>query len=90
MTRFLVDARDLELDQPSADYDLLKQIASVSGGQLVAREEIESLIDRLLATRLSELTRVRSITLWDNWPLLLTFIGLQTLGWFLRKKWGLV
>jgi len=90
MTRFIVDARDLELDEPAADYDLLRQLASTSGGQLVAREELPKLLERLLATRLSELSRIRTIPLWDNWPMLLTFVGLQSLSWYLRKSWGLV
>jgi len=30
------------------------------------------------------------VTLWDSWPTLLTFVGLLSTEWFLRKRWGLV
>lgn len=88
-TRFIVDARDLELDYPSADYEFLKELSSVTGGQSVKPEEVDGLLERLNNSR-TNLTRVQSITLWDNWGVLLVFVGLMTTEWFLRKKRGLV
>ncbi len=88
-TRFIVDARDLELDYPSADYEFLKEISSMTGGQSVKPEEVDALLDRLNESK-TNVTRVQTITLWDNWGLLLVFVGLMTAEWFLRKKRGLV
>ena len=88
-TRFIVDARDLELDYPSADYDFLKQLSSITGGLAVKPEEVDALLERLKESK-TALTRVQSITLWDNWGLLLVFVSLMTVEWFLRKKRGLV
>lgn len=88
-TRFIVDARDLELDYPSADYDFLKQLSSLTGGVLLKPEEVEGLFSRLKEAR-TDLTRVELTTLWDNWGLLLVFVSLMSLEWFLRKRRGLV
>ena len=89
-TRFIVDARDLELDYPSADYDFLKELSSMSGGTSLKPEEIGSLLERLKQTKFSALTRIQVIPLWDNWWLLIVFVGLMTGEWYLRKKQGLV
>lgn len=89
-TRFIVDARDLELDYPSADHDFLKEIASMTGGSSMKPEDLGSLIERLKQTRFSALTRIQIITLWDNWWLLLAFVSVMSLEWYLRKKRGLV
>lgn len=89
-TRFIVDARDLELDYPSADYDFLKELSSMSGGTSLKPEEIGSLLERLKQTKFSAMTRIQVIPLWDNWWLLVAFVGLMTLEWYLRKKQGLV
>jgi hypothetical protein len=89
-TRFIVDARDLELDYPSADYDFLKELSSLSGGTSMKPEELGSLLERLNQTKQSALTRIQVISLWDNWWLLLAFVSLMSFEWYLRKKRGLV
>ena len=89
-TRFIVDARDLELDYPSADYDFLKELSSITGGLALKPEEIDGLLDRLKAAKFGDLTRIQLISLWDNWWFLLVFVSLMSLEWFLRKKRGLV
>jgi Putative glutamine amidotransferase len=88
-TRFIVDARDLELDYPSADYEFLKQLSAITGGVSLKPEDVDGLLDRLKNAK-TDVTRVQSITLWDNWWLLLVFVSLMTVEWFLRKKRGLV
>jgi hypothetical protein len=89
VTRFIVDAKDLELDQPNADYDLLRQIAELTGGQLLQSEDLDGFLKRLEGMKLEDLTRVTVLPLWDNPWLLLTFVGLLTAEWGCRKKWGL-
>lgn len=90
MTRFIVDARDLEMDYPSADYDFLKELSSLSGGTALKPEEFGELLDRLKQKKMTALTRTQTIPLWDNWGLLLLFVGLMSVEWFRRKKLGLV
>lgn len=89
-TRFIVDARDLELDYPSADYDFLKDISLQSGGTSIKPEEIGSLLERLKQTKFNAMTRIQVFTLYDNWWLLCVFVFLMNLEWFIRKKRGLV
>ena len=91
ITRFIVEARDIELDNPAADPDLLAEIAVLTGGSVVPPEKLGTFMDDLLKSGIStELTRNRMVNLWDNWPLLLVFASVMTLEWFVRKKNGLV
>ncbi|MFO0917041.1 MAG: glutamine amidotransferase [Planctomycetaceae bacterium] len=89
-TRFIVDHRDLELDHPSADYDLLRQIAAATGGASLKPEELPGWAARLTERKFGDLTQVHTLPLWDNWWSLLAFVGLMTCEWTLRKRWGLV
>lgn len=92
ITRFIVDPRDLELDNPAADYSLLESIASLSGGSSLPPEELESFLTRMNKENLwnNDLTRYRRVSLWDNWYFLLCFILLLSAEWFFRKHKGLV
>lgn len=91
MGRFIVDARDLELDNPAADPDLMAEIAEITGAALIPSEQVglflQELLDEGIAT---EVTRQSQVNLWDNWPLLIVFVLLMTTEWVLRKRRGLV
>jgi uncharacterized membrane protein len=90
-TRFLVDARDPELDNPAANPDLMANLAKITGATSVTPENLGEFLDRLLNEGVAaELTRNTTISLWDGWPLLLTFVLLMTTEWFIRKRRGLV
>ncbi len=90
-TRFIVDARDLELDNPAADLDLMNELAAATGAAVIPPEEFGDFLDRLLSEGLAaELLKHTTITLWDGWPLLLMFTLLMTTEWYLRKRRGLV
>lgn len=91
-SRFLVDQRDLELDNPAADHSLLAELASLTGGRLVTPEQHAEFLDRLQKEGLvrREETELTRLTLWDNWPFLITFVALLTLEWTARKMRGLV
>ena len=90
-TRFIVEARDPELDNPAADPDLMAEIAELTGASVVPPEKLGAFLDDLLKSGIStELTRNRLVNLWDNWPLMLVFVGLMTAEWFIRKRNGLV
>jgi hypothetical protein len=90
-TRFIVDPRDLELDNPAADPDLMAEIAALTGTSAIAPENVPSFLQNLLSAGLTtELTQHTQVNLWDNWPLLLLFVLLLMSEWFLRKRRGLV
>ncbi|MDR0522098.1 MAG: hypothetical protein LBH00_09640 [Planctomycetaceae bacterium] len=90
-TRFLVQNRNLELDNPAAYPKLLSDIASVTGGKSVPHEQFGALITELIKQS-GELVEKRETktTLYDHWTVLLLFVLLLASEWFLRKYWGLV
>jgi uncharacterized membrane protein len=89
--RFLVYAQDLELDDASADTALMETLASVTGGQSLAPEQLPELLRRLLqsAAKLNIYQETKR-TFWDTWEFFLALVTLLTVEWFLRKRWGLV
>lgn len=91
-TRFLVDSGDPELDNPAADYQLMEEIAKLSGGSLIPPEELDNYLGQLQSERLPsmELTEIRRTPLWDNPYVLLLFVGMISTEWYLRKRNGLV
>lgn len=91
MGRFIVDERDLELDNPAADPDLMAEIADITGASTVPAEQLGSFLEEMLKAGIaSEITRQSQINLWDNWPALVFFVLLMTTEWVLRKRRGLV
>lgn len=91
-TRFIVDARDPELDNPVADFALLEEIAALSGGDALPPEQLAHRLNAWLDEGIPnlEMTRFTNITLWDNWLFLVVFVGVLSAEWFLRKRRGLV
>ena len=91
-TRFIVDARDIELDNPAADLNLLNDIAKLSGGQSLTPEQLVEQVEQWANDRFPslEVDRIETTTLWDNWWFLITFVGLMTAEWTIRKRAGLV
>lgn len=92
--RFSVSDQDVELDQPAAEPAFLASLAGMTaeaGGTSVAPEELPDLLERLKA-KAQEFDEeiIETITLWDRWPPLVMFVGLLSMEWYLRKKWGLV
>lgn len=91
-TRFLVDGRDLELDNPAADPGLLNDLAELSGGSVVPPEQLTSLLDRWLSNPLGKVrhTVFRRTPLWDNAYFIVLFVLLIGSEWYFRKRFGLV
>jgi hypothetical protein len=89
--RFLIFEQDLELDNPGADVATMQSLASLTGGESLAPEELPALVRRL-AEETDELLVQRETkqSLWDRWSMFLALVGLLTAEWFLRKRWGLV
>jgi hypothetical protein len=92
VTRFIVDERDLELDNPAADRALLDEISTLTGGYSMPPEQLGSFLNRMLEEGFAHLdvTQVTRLSLWDNWYFLATFVALMSVEWLLRKIRGLV
>lgn len=91
-TRFLVDSRDLELDNPAADPALLKDLARNTGGRVIPPEELKDFLAELIEEGPASLEEkhVTRVPLWDNWWFLGCFVLLMSIEWFVRKRRGLV
>ncbi|NNJ26466.1 glutamine amidotransferase [Alienimonas chondri] len=92
ITRFVVDPRDLELDNPAADPALLADLARVTGGSVVPPEELPAFLAKWAdePPASAESTVLSRTPLYDKWWIPLLFVGLLGTEWFLRKKRGLV
>ncbi|MGA2616273.1 MAG: glutamine amidotransferase [Thermoguttaceae bacterium] len=89
--RFFVTPQDLELDNAAADPDAMESLAKATGGKSVAPEQLSDLLQQLTRQSQSlEIKQETKTTLWDRWPLLLALVGLLSLEWYFRKRWGLV
>jgi uncharacterized membrane protein len=92
VTRFHVNQRDPELDNPAADYALLREISHASGGELLTPEQLMERLDRWATDGLPgmALERQERRSLWDNWLVLLLIASLMVTEWAVRKRRGLV
>jgi uncharacterized membrane protein len=89
--RFLVFRQDLELDNASADAGLLASLAAATNGKSIPGEELPTLVRQLAEdTAHLEVQEQTKKTFWDTWTMLLVLVGLLTVEWYLRKRWGLV
>jgi len=89
--RFLVFRQDLELDNASADAATMESLAAITGGRLLAPEQLPELIRHLTEdTQHLEVHQETKKTFWDTWTFFLTIVALLGLEWYLRKRWGLV
>jgi uncharacterized membrane protein len=96
--RFLVYQDDAEMVRRAADHDFLKRLASTGGGEFLRPEELEGYLEKLGSQPIVE-NRPKTNT-WPDWKqtrtsgflgtYLLLFVGLLSLEWFLRRRWGLV
>jgi len=89
--RFIVAQQDLELDNASADLDSMKVVAKSSMGEVVEPERLPKWLAELMKkTDYLDVKQETKKTLWDQWPLFVSFVLLLTVEWYLRKRWGLV
>jgi len=88
--RFLVQDRNLELDNPVPYPKLLADISAMTGGESVPPEQLGRLLEKLIQQS-DELVEKRETkrTLFDSWYFLLAFVLILATEWGLRKYWGL-
>ena len=88
--RFLVYQDDRELENPSADLKLAREIAELTGGELVTPEKLGAYLKGIDRSAYTEYVSNSRYQVWDNWPFLLIFAAILTLEWWLRKRNGWV
>jgi uncharacterized membrane protein len=88
--RFLVYQDDRELENPSADLALARQIASLTEGEPLTPEKLTGYLKGLDRSAFTEYVSPSEYKVWDNWPFLLIFTALLTVEWWLRKRHGWV
>jgi hypothetical protein len=87
-----VNARDPELDNPTADFAMLREISHASGGEFLTAEQLMEKLEAWATDGLPGLSleRQQTVSLWDNWYILLLLVLLMSAEWACRKKRGLV
>jgi uncharacterized membrane protein len=88
--RFLVYQDDRELDNPSADLKLARELADFTGGEAVTPEKLMTHLKGIDHSSYTEYSSPKEYKVWDNFPFLLIFAALLTLEWWLRKRHGWV
>jgi hypothetical protein len=90
-SRFLVSEQDLELDNAIANRTMMEDLAKTTRGKAVEPERLAEFLRDLAKQRenLEVKTEVKR-TFWDTWPFMALMVGLLTIEWYLRKRWGLV
>ncbi len=89
--RFLVEERDIELENPAADWTMLQHLAVATEGEVIRVDDFARLIRQLQEkTQELEATLEVRMPLWDRWPWLVAAILLAVSEWYLRRRWGLV
>ena len=89
VARFSVYEESLEMRNPGTRLDTAEQIAKQSSGEVVALEEITSLVEKIEQRR-PRYQREISIRLWDHPALYLLLVFVAGWEWWLRRRLRLV
>lgn len=88
--RFTVFRQDLEMANPVANGLVMRQLAEETGREPQPPEDIADIFEELLERPVVYESEAEwSWGLWDSWPMLLVTVGLMSVEWFFRKRWGL-
>ncbi|HQR33555.1 MAG TPA: glutamine amidotransferase [Blastocatellia bacterium] len=85
---FLVSSRSREFHDAAQNVELLKRVASETGGKYFALSKANDLLDEITMLEGKNSERV-SKDLWDMPINFMLLVGLATAEWFLRKRKGL-
>lgn len=89
-TDFLVAAPPGELERVQMDAAELKLAADETRGRFFRIGDVDRLLDQLPSGRQVPIETLPPAVLWNRWWLLLTFLGLITSEWILRKRKGML
>ena len=84
----LAGGSDLEMADPRLNEDVLRRVASASGGSYLRADEAGELRS-LLASSVVDAVPPRLEELWHNVWIFATLLLLLALEWTLRRRWGL-
>ena len=87
-TIFIVEPPENEVRGPTANSDILKLIASKSGGKFITTNEKPEKLN-LDTSKKKTITGYKTKKLWDNPFIFLLLIGMLSSEWLLRRRWGL-
>lgn len=88
-----IGRRTVEFRQTQADFDLMRQIASRSGGSMHAVADMDGLAEAIRSSSSFQpvsQTSIEQIRLWQRYPFLIVILVLLSTEWFFRKRWGMV
>jgi hypothetical protein len=85
---FMVDAADRDGTTPAASPDLLRRLASRSGGAVLAPDEAAERLGGLVAARRQQLAAFE-IKLWNHPAVFVLFVVVLAAEWALRRRIGL-
>jgi hypothetical protein len=84
-----VDAYSVEFRDPGVDSASLRRIARASGAESLVPDDLGPWAAQVPLSP-ETTVRVRKVSLWASLRLFLPFLGLLSLEWILRRRWGLV
>ena len=67
----------------------MDQIAEVTGGELLALEELGTLQEKVREFEKLSQEKVQPIDIWDKSSIFWTLLGILALEWFIRRRVGL-
>ncbi|ADV61010.1 protein of unknown function DUF1355 [Isosphaera pallida ATCC 43644] len=88
--RFLLIEDDRELENPAANLALLKQLASITGGEFLPPDKLGDYLEALHRDSPARFEVLTEHRIYDNWPYFLAFVTVLTLEWALRRRIGWV
>jgi hypothetical protein len=86
---FAVEPFNVELLDPRARFDLLRQVARLSGGSFATAQDADTLLSRLKFEARVVVSR-HEVALWRQGVLIWVIIALLALEWTLRKRSGML
>jgi hypothetical protein len=89
-TSFKVEPRETgELTQLAMNEDLLRQMATASGGRYLREENFDRVLEYLAPMTQGRVIESDTV-LWQSWWWFLPVVGLLTVEWILRKRAGML
>ncbi len=85
-----VMSASIEKKELSADPDLMRKLAEISGGAVVNADEIGRMPEVVRRWEAARQISHRQQPFWDRWWLLTSLLGLLGFEWWLRRKEGLL